>query len=120
MEAQVKQQNDRRRALSDLSRQVAPLVKMEQYQSINEALIACYQTEQHKFFKTLRQWNRVGMQVKKGSEAFAVWGRPKTNYKKENGMPTQEKDYSFYPLCFLFSNAQVETFKNVSDADSNS
>jgi hypothetical protein len=108
--------NAKRQALSELSRQVAPLVKMEQYGNINEALIACYQTEEHKYFKTLRQWNREGMQVKKGSEAFLLWSRPKTQYKKAEGIPTQEEDYSFFPLCFLFSNSQVEPSKKNTDA----
>lgn len=103
-----KQHSTKRMALSELSRAVAPLVQAGQYEKINEALIACYQTAEHQHFKTLKQWNKQGMQVKKGSEAFMIWARPKTKYKQENGTPTEEKDYSFFPLCFLFSNAQVE------------
>lgn len=105
---QEKPQNPKRLALSELSRQIAPLVKLGQYDRINEALLACYQTDQHRYFKTLRQWNKEGFQVIKGSEAFAVWARPKTKYKKENNIPTDEKDFSFFPICFLFSNSQVE------------
>lgn len=103
-----KTQNSKRLQLSELSKMVAPLVKNGQYDTINEALMSCYFTAEDKTFKTLRQWNKEGMQVMKGSEAFLIWARPKTKYKQANGMPTDEKDYSFFPLCFLFSNAQVE------------
>lgn len=105
---QEKPINTKRVQLSELSRAVAPMVEAGQFDKINEALISCYRTGEHQEFKTLHQWNKEGFQVKKGSEAFAVWARPKTKFKEANGAPTEEKDYSFFPLCFLFSNAQVE------------
>lgn len=102
--------NPKREGLIALSRAVAPLVKMEQYPSINEAVIACYESDEHRYFKTLKQWNKEGFRVIKGSEAFTVWARPKTKHKKDNGIVTSEEDYKFFPICFLFSNAQVQPF----------
>lgn len=105
---QEKPIHPKRLFLSELSRQVAPMVEAGEFDRINEALISCYRTAEHQEFKTLHQWNAEGYQVKKGSESFAVWARPKTKFKKEGAVPTEVKDYSFFPLCFLFSNAQVE------------
>jgi len=98
----------KRAMLSELSRQVAPLVEMGEFDRINAAIIATYTNETHQEFKQFHQWKKLGYQIKKGSEAFTVWGRPRTKYKVQNEVQTDEKDYTFYPLCFLFSNAQVE------------
>lgn len=105
---QEKPENSKRLFLSELSKQVAPLVEAGEYDRINAAIIATYKNETHQEFKRFSEWKKLGYQIKKGSEAFTVWARPRTKYKVENQVQTEEKDYSFFPLCFLFSNAQVE------------
>ncbi len=55
---QVNQQNTKRIALSELSKQVAPMVAAGQFDKVNEALIACYQSTEHRYFKTFNQWRR--------------------------------------------------------------
>lgn len=80
--------------------------------TVNEVLVQEFYTdEENEEFKTLHQWSKDGYRVKKGSKSFLVWGKPK---KKEKGTDpktsqNQDEDESeFYPLCYLFSNAQVQ------------
>ena len=98
--------------LKALSQQVKPLVKEGQYDFINEALIDCiYKQGGHEQFNTLPQWNKKGYRVKRGSRAFVVWGSPK-EVQKQSEPETQENEEdekdNFWPLCYLFSNLQVE------------
>lgn len=102
--------------LKALSQQVKPLVNSGQYDFINEALIDCiYKQDGHEEFNTLPQWNKKGYRVKRGSRAFVVWGSPKELSKEQQAEPGREapeneedeKD-NFWPLCYLFSNLQVE------------
>ena len=75
--------------------------------TINKVLIEKFhKSEEHQEFKTLQQWNQDGYQVIKGSKSFLVWGKP-TRLQKETTEPNDEED-DFFPLCYLFSNAQVE------------
>jgi hypothetical protein len=78
--------------------------------TVNEVLIMMYKDSENKEFKTLHQWNADGYKVNKGSESFLVWGKPKPMTKEAQSSQKQaeEDDESeFYPLCYLFSNAQV-------------
>jgi hypothetical protein len=107
---------ENREMLKALSQQVKPLVKSGQYDFINEALIDCiYKQEGHEEFNTLPQWNKKGYRVKRGSRAFVVWGSPKEVSKEQQAeqgreAPENEEDdkENFWPLCYLFSNLQVE------------
>ena len=106
---------ENREILKALSQQVKPLVKSGQYDFINEALIDCiYRQEGHEEFNTLPQWNKKGFKIIKGSRAFLVWGSPKEMTIETQSEPgteapdnEDEKD-NFWPLCYLFSNLQVE------------
>lgn len=108
-ETPTKQPNPKREALKVLSAEVAPLVERGDYETINAALInEIYTDEENTEFKTFSQWVKDGYQVKKGSKAFLVWARPNQKQKpEEEATPENEDGTKFFPLCYLFSNAQV-------------
>lgn len=103
---------EKRKALKELSKIAKMRISQDcEGMTVNEVLIQEFYTdEENEEFKTLHQWSKDGYKVKKGSKSFLVWGKPKkventTEPKKEQN---QEEDESeFYPLCYLFSNAQV-------------
>ena len=62
-------------------------------------------------FKSFFQWKLEGYSVKKGEKAFVLWGRKrKATAKQEvDGKDDpQEEEYKFYPLAYVFSDAQIE------------
>jgi len=76
--------------------------------SLNSYIIEnFYQDSENVVFNTFNQWQQNGYQVKKGSKAFVLWGRPLASQKAEKQQEPQEGDEQFFPLCHLFSNAQV-------------
>jgi hypothetical protein len=90
---------------------IARIQAQETGETVNEILIELYTTEEHEEFKTLNMWNKEGYRVKKGEEAFLVWGKPKKGDDQEEKPvePTEEdiKKGKFWPMAYLFSNAQV-------------
>ncbi|MDD4515378.1 ArdC-like ssDNA-binding domain-containing protein [Massilibacteroides sp.] len=102
---------EKREALREMSKQVKPLVQSEQFDTVNEAVIELfYRDEDNEEFNTLQEWNKKGFKVKKGSKAFVVWGSPR-KLKATDPAPDDTEETNkdkFYPLCYLFSNAQVE------------
>ena len=102
----------KRELLKELSAPFKILIKEGAISTINSALIESYTNETHQVFKSYRGWLAEGYQVKKGEKAFLIWGSPqKLKPKKEPTQATQgdtEKDSEFFPLAFVFSNAQVE------------
>ena len=103
--------NDKRSALIELSkfakaRQMADLEGM----SINEILVEEFYTDDENFeFNTFQQWKKQGMNIKKGATAFLVWGKKRKN-KEVTPEPAneEEKAFEFFPVCYLFSNNQVQ------------
>lgn len=102
----IKQKREQLKALS------APfkiLIKEGAIPTINSALIETYTNETHQVFKSYRGWLAEGYQVKKGEKAFLIWGSPqKLKSKKAPTQGDTEKESEFFPLAFIFSNAQVE------------
>lgn len=99
---------EKRDTLKTLSNVVKPLVKAGQFDTVNEAILqTIYTNQDHKIFKTYDQWKAEGKTVKKGEKAFLVWGKPKGKEKEEKTEANTDENGTFYPLCFLFSNAQV-------------
>jgi antirestriction protein ArdC len=97
----------KRTILKELSKIIKPLVKEGAYTTVNEALIQeIYAINGNKVFKTYEQWKQEGKQVKKGEKAYLVWGKPK-GAKEEEESPADEEKETFFPICFLFSNLQV-------------
>jgi hypothetical protein len=85
-----------------------PLVESGMYSSINEALIDSYKQGEHTDFRSFDEWKSEGYFVKKGSEAFVIWGKPVK--------ATDENDNDYFPIAFVFSNAQVERKNKKADA----
>lgn len=103
------QHKEKRAHLKKLSNDAKEFLKEEAFAdwTVNKALIELfYKTEEHQQFKTLHQWNKDGYSIIKGSKSFIVWGKP-TRLQKEEAEPNDGED-DFYPLCYLFSNAQVQ------------
>ncbi|WP_231424021.1 ArdC-like ssDNA-binding domain-containing protein [Pedobacter sp. Leaf250] len=99
----------KREILKALSLQVAPLIKIGTFENINSALVDAYKNEVHQEFKTFKQWKADGFFVKKGMKAFLIWGRPKRDQVEQEQVGEPLEDQSkFFPIAFLFSNAQVE------------
>lgn len=107
---------EKRDFLKKLSAAVTELVKNEEYPNINTAIIdTFYIDKQHTTFKTFNEWKREGYSILKGSKAFLVWGKPTAVQEKEKAQEqgkdepaTDDSQKDFYPIAFLFSNAQVE------------
>lgn len=94
----------RRQALKEISQPLKPLVKVGQFETLNQALIECvYKKDGHQTFRTFEAWKKDGYSIVKGAEAFVVWGMPKTREKKQE----QEEEREFFPIAYLFSNKQV-------------
>lgn len=87
--------------------------------TINQILIKhFYKNDKHREFKTFKGWLKVGKCVIKGEKAFLVWGRPKDVQEQEKN-PNQEKDENettFFPISYIFSNAQVQELKDKKSA----
>lgn len=101
---------EKRKALRALSADAKELQETEFPDlKINEIIIEhFYKTAEHTEFNTLMEWNRKGYSVNKGATSFVIWGKPKAVQNKEkNPEAVEEEDDDFYPLCYLFSNAQV-------------
>src|SRR5690242_17144166 len=103
----------KREQLKSLSVQVKDAVEAGKFTRVNEAIIETfYRSETHKEFKTFWQWVDAGFRVKKGEKAFCVWAKPMSAQAAARGEALPEDEHDFYPLCFLFSNAQVEPMKH--------
>lgn len=99
------QQTEAREILIALSQEVYDLVEAGTFPTVNDALMeTMYKDGPHRDFKNYAQWRREGFQVKEGEKPFLLWGRPK-DIEQTAGTDEGGK---FFPLAFLFSNAQVE------------
>jgi len=100
---------EKREILKALSLQVAPLIEIGTFDNINNAIVDSYKTTEHQEFKTFKQWKADGYFVKKGMKAFLVWGRPKGSQdEEEKETDAESDDLKFFPIAYIFSNAQVE------------
>jgi hypothetical protein len=101
---------EKRIKLIEMSKFLRIIAKETGY-SVNDLLIESYTKGEHEEFKTLKIWNKEGYKVKKGEEAFLVWGKPKKGDDQEEKPtePTEDdiKKGKFWPMAYLFSNAQV-------------
>lgn len=84
---------------------------------INEILIDEFYTDaEHYEFHTFHGWKEKGMNIKKGATAFLIWGKKRSS-KQEGAEPQneEEKAFQFFPVCYLFSNNQVEPRTDAKD-----
>jgi len=74
--------------------------------NINDILMkVLYRKGDAKVFNTFWQWKDENKTIIKGSKASIIWGQPRTKTQEINGQEVDE--YSFFPLCYLFSDTQV-------------
>jgi hypothetical protein len=78
-------------------------------------LRALYLQNGHSELKTLYQWNEAGKRVKKGEKALMLWARPKKipipNQSEQTETTDTKDEMDFFPICFVFSNLQVQETK---------
>lgn len=99
---------EKRDILKKLSQPLQLLVKESALSSVNDGLKAIYAQSGHTQLKTLKQWNKEGKSIAKGSHAFCLWGAPKQREEQQEEAKDEASDaMSFYPVCFVFSNLQV-------------
>lgn len=105
-----------RETLKAHSHAVKELVASGTYETINDALIdTIYKDKKNVEFKSYREWKKEGYQVQKGEKAFLLWGRPKEHQVDEdknksenlNKGPMEENHDAYFPVVYVFSNAQV-------------
>ena len=78
--------------------------------TVNEIIIEnFYKNKNNQIFKTYRQWQEEGKQVKKGEKAFLVWGKPRNINPEDEQESEEDEKETFYPVSYLFSNNQVRT-----------
>lgn len=104
---------EKRRQLAAISKGLQHLKKMGAIDSVNQGLLEMY-AEQEKCnpadFHTFIGWKELGKFPQKGETAYCIWGKPKKfNVDKTNDAEktAEEKQFSFYPLCYVFSPNQV-------------
>lgn len=95
--------NPKREELKRLSKHVKILVNEGEYESVNEGLIDSYTDEENTEFHTFHGWKDNGKKIIKGSKAFLIWGKPRKVVQQED-----DDEYKYWPVCYLFSNAQVK------------
>jgi len=104
----------KRQALSELSRQVRPMVKEGFVPSVNEGLKVLYFGDSIPELNTYRGWIEKGFQVNKGEKAFLFWGTPLDIPDKEKqeseDITEDDKNIEFFPLCHLFALSQTRPF----------
>lgn len=108
----ISRRDARRKALINLSLKARALrEECEELAelTINDIVLEHFYTDEENFeFKLLRDWNKEGFQVKKGARAFTIWGKKRKATKAAEQEGGEDQEYKFFPLAYLFSNAQVE------------
>jgi len=92
-------------ALSQLIKQQIEIGDLEA-ETVNEGLIETYSDGEEVEFNTFHQWKDKGFKIKKGSKAFLVWGKPRQVPVPDSD--DEDDEFKFWPLCYLFSEEQVE------------
>ena len=106
----------RRQELQAISMPLQKLVKHGAIDSVNEGLINFYAQQGHNDLNTFNQWTSKGYAVKKGEKALCLWGKPKQN-KKEKNQENQSEDFTYFPICYVFSSKQVEKMESKSNTN---
>jgi hypothetical protein len=105
---------EKRDYLKALSQSLKILKKEGAIETINEGLKALYAKQGHLELKTLNQWNKAGKRIKKGETALLLWAQPKKitpNPENQTKQENEDDQMNFFPLCFVFSNLQIQEAK---------
>lgn len=99
----------------DLLRSLSQNAKLKQQagdeRTVNQILMDWYTNETHQVFYNFWEWKKHGKKVKKGEKAFFVWSKKRKATEKAEKESEEDKEYKFYSIAYLFSNAQVEPLK---------
>lgn len=107
---------DKKTLLKEMSKTAKSIIELSgDERRVNEVLIEMFTTEEHQEFNNFWEWKKLGFKVKKGSKAFFVWSKKRKGIDKTEG-DGDDKEFSFFSLAYLFSNAQVEPIKKTADA----
>lgn len=108
---------EKKQLLKSLSVEAKEIIETEAPDlRVNDILIQMYKNEEHQEFENFWQWKKRGFKVKKGEKAFFVWSKKRTGTEKAENDTDEEKEFKFYSLAYLFSNAQVEPLKSGDNA----
>ena len=84
--------------------------------TFNSFLLAQYEAETgHKVFHTFNDWKAQGYRVKKGSSSYPIFSRPSKVIKAEKGQQIAEGERSYFYICHLFHDGQVEKMDGAPD-----
>ena len=108
--------NPKREKLKELSAPFKALLKSGAIDTINEGLVEMYEQQGHTNLKTFYQWKQEGKKIRKGEHALLLWARPRQIHKpaevKADPMQTaseqQEDEMNFFPICYVFSEKQID------------
>lgn len=103
---------EKREILKGISKGLQLLKKEGAIDSVNEGLRDIYAQSGHAELHTIHQWNKLGKRVKKGEKALCLWGKPKREQDNEAGGNTEVDKMDFYPICYVFSNLQVNLMQS--------
>ncbi|WP_271407302.1 ArdC-like ssDNA-binding domain-containing protein [Tenacibaculum soleae] len=101
---------EKKEVLKQLSQKAKALIQLKDLdKNVNAVLIDMYTNETHNEFNTFKNWISKGYKVKKGEKGFFIWSKKlKGTEKKEN---EDDKDFKFFGIAYIFSNAQVQPIK---------
>ncbi|MDN3665624.1 ArdC-like ssDNA-binding domain-containing protein [Algibacter miyuki] len=103
-----KDRTEKKELLKALSQKAKAVQQLEdEPRNINSILIEMYTNEIHQEFKTFKGWIKENKRVKKGEKGFFVWSKKLKGTEKKEGAE-EDKDFKFFGIAYIFSNAQVE------------
>lgn len=83
--------------------------------TVNSVLLSWLKNDTHNEFNNFWEWKKKGFKVKKGASAFFVWSKKRKGTEKAQDNDSEEKEFSFFSLAYLFSNSQVEPLSQKND-----
>lgn len=76
---------------------------------VNRILIIQYQEQTGQSdFRTYKNWQSAGFQVRNGEKGFPIFSRPLGIIKGEQGKIVSKEDFLFFGTCYLFHPLQVQ------------
>lgn len=101
--------DEKKELLKFLSVKAKEIIELEALDTnVNEVLIDMYRNELHQEFNTFKNWIKKGYKVKKGEKGFFVWSKKLQGTEKAEKPEDDDKEFKFYGIAYIFSNAQVE------------
>lgn len=107
---------EKKQLLKSLSIQAKEEIELgaTEHETVNAVLMSWLTNSKHKEFNGFWKWKNEGFKVKKGEKGFFIWSKKRKAKDKES--QDDDKEYSFFSLAYLFSNAQVEPLTAKKDA----